>query len=221
MTDAVTARYALYSAGGHARETHGALRAMLQARGAPSADILFIDDDAALHGQLLHGSRVVSYADARALGSLQVCVAFGSSALRRRAQQACLRDGIPVFSIVAATAIVGGNVTIGEGAIVSHNAMLTCDVSVGAGFQCNMYAYVAHDCTIGDFVTLAPRASVNGRVRIEDDVFIGAGAIILPGNAARPLTIGRGASVGAGAVVTRDVAPGSTVIGCPARPMTR
>lgn len=51
-------------------------------------------------------------------------------------------------------------------------------------------------------------------VRIGDDVWIGAGAIILPG-----VTVGDGAIIGAGAVVTRDVAPGITVAGNPARPV--
>jgi len=49
---------------------------------------------------------------------------------------------------------------------------------------------------------------------IEDDAWIGAGAIILPG-----ITIGRGAVVGAGAVVTRDVPPYTIVVGVPARPI--
>ncbi len=49
-------------------------------------------------------------------------------------------------------------------------------------------------------------------VRIEDDVWIGAGAIVLPG-----ITVGRGAVVGAGAVVTKDVPPFGIVGGVPAR----
>ena len=49
-------------------------------------------------------------------------------------------------------------------------------------------------------------------VVIEDDAWIGIGAIILKG-----VTIGRGARVGAGAVVTRDVEPGTHVVGNPAR----
>ena len=49
-------------------------------------------------------------------------------------------------------------------------------------------------------------------VTIGADVWIGAGAIVLPG-----VSIGEGAIVGAGAVVTRDVAAGITVIGNPAR----
>jgi len=49
-------------------------------------------------------------------------------------------------------------------------------------------------------------------IRIGADVWIGGGAIILPG-----VTIGDGAIVGAGSVVTRDVPPGRTVCGNPAR----
>jgi acetyltransferase-like isoleucine patch superfamily enzyme len=47
---------------------------------------------------------------------------------------------------------------------------------------------------------------------IEDDVWIGAHAAVLPG-----VTVGRGAVVGAGAVVTADVAPGAIVTGIPGR----
>ena len=53
-------------------------------------------------------------------------------------------------------------------------------------------------------------------MRIGSDVWIGGGAIILPG-----ITIGDGAVIGAGSVVTRDIAAGQTVAGNPARPRPR
>jgi acetyltransferase-like isoleucine patch superfamily enzyme len=88
------------------------------------------------------------------------------------------------------------------------------------------------DCglTIGDRVSIAQRVlivlsshpnsarlrgpplAVRGHVSIQDDAWIGAGAIILTN-----ITIGKGAIVGAGAVVTKDVAPATVVVGNPAR----
>ena len=76
---------------------------------------------------------------------------------------------------------------------------------------------MAHDCLIGDFVTLAPGVHCNGNVVIEDHAYIGTGAVIKQGQPGQPLVIGRGAVVGMGAVVTRDVPACTTVVGNPAK----
>ncbi len=76
--------------------------------------------------------------------------------------------------------------------------------------------YVEHDCVIGEFVTFAPGAKVNGNVTIGDHAYIGSNAVIRQG-----LTIGAGATIGMGAVVTKDVPPGVTVIGNPAKPLIK
>ena len=83
------------------------------------------------------------------------------------------------------------------------------------------------DIVIGDYVNISPQtniwtlqhdihdatfATVGAGVRIEDYVFVGSRATILPG-----VTIGRGAAVAAGAVVTKDVAPSTVVGGVPAK----
>jgi serine O-acetyltransferase len=67
-------------------------------------------------------------------------------------------------------------------------------------------------------VTLAAETTVGSphRITLEDGVMIGAGAQVIA-RVNQPLTIGRDAAVGAGAVVTKSVRPGVTVVGVPAR----
>ena len=111
--------------------------------------------------------------------------------------------------------------TIGEGSIICAGSIVTSNAKIGRFFHCNIQSYVAHDCVVGDFVTFAPRVACNGNVVIEDHAYVGTGAILKQGTKKRPLRIGRGAIVGMGAVVTKDVPAGETWIGNPARPLER
>jgi sugar O-acyltransferase (sialic acid O-acetyltransferase NeuD family) len=98
------------------------------------------------------------------------------------------------------------------GAIICGLCSIHPNTKIGQFFHCNIYSYVAHDCEIGDFVTFAPNVQCNGGVKIGNDVYIGSGAILRD-----HITIGAGAVIGMGAVVTKDVPPGATVVGNPAR----
>lgn len=89
-------------------------------------------------------------------------------------------------------------VTIGDGVFVGHGVMFINDLRPSA-VTAEGELQTADDWTLVETV-------------IEDGASIGSGAVILGG-----VRIGRGALIGAGAVVTRDVDPGATVAGVPAR----
>jgi sugar O-acyltransferase (sialic acid O-acetyltransferase NeuD family) len=108
------------------------------------------------------------------------------------------------------------DVVVGPGSLFSPWTTLTSNIRIGAHFHCNLYSYVEHDCTIGDYVTFAPAVRCNGNVAIGDGAYIGSNAVIRQG-----ITIGAGAVIGMGAVVVKDVPAGATVAGNPARILTR
>ncbi len=106
---------------------------------------------------------------------------------------------------------LGNSVYFNTGCVVLD----TAPVRVGDGtmFGPNVHIYCAHHAK--DAANRTRGLEIGLPVTIGSQVWIGGGAILLPG-----VTIGDNATIGAGSVVTKDVAAGATVVGNPARPLT-
>lgn len=85
---------------------------------------------------------------------------------------------------------------------------------IGARTWLMKHSHVGHDAQIGADCEFAPGAVIGGYVVIGDRVKVGINACVKP-----YVNIGDGARIGAGAVVVKDVPPGVTVVGNPARPL--
>jgi len=109
----------------------------------------------------------------------------------------------------------GYNIRVGAGVFLNFNCVIldVVEVSIGEGTQIGPGVQILTADHPRDAAERATGVEWGRPVRIGRNVWIGGGAIILPG-----VTIGDDAIVGAGSVVTRDVPAGATVVGNPARP---
>lgn len=180
------------------------------------ANALFIDDNRA--GLAVNGRATLTWAQFldRPADARTVVIAVSDSRARQAIAERCDAAGVPLLQVAAKNVVMMENNQFGDGAILSPFVTITSNVRIGRCFQANLYAYAGHEAVIGDYVTLAPRASINGNVRLGNHVYVGTGALIRQG-----ITVGDGAVIGMGAVVTKDVPAGVTVVGNPARAMDR
>lgn len=215
----MNALYGIYGASGCGRGILPMARRQLAEQGTNSSRLVFIDD--APVGGIVNGHRVLSYEDFLGEPATDrfVAVAIASCTTRASLAEKCRRNAITPWTVMAENVVIMDDASIEEGALLSPFVTIASNIRIGKYFHCNLYSYVEHDCQIGDFVTFAPGVKCNGNVVIGDHAYIGAGAIIKNGTRTAPLRIGRGAVIGMGAVVTRDVPDQATVVGNPARPV--
>lgn len=213
--------YAVYGVGGYGRGVMPLAREQLQLLDVPPGRLVFVDDNPG--ERTVNGLQVLTYSEFNdvAASERKVVIAIAGSAVRKKLAERCSKDGIKPWSVIASNTMIMDDVQIGEGSILSPFVTLTSNIRIGTHFHANMYSSVGHDCVIGDFVTFAPAVKCNGNVVIEDHAYIGAGAILKQGKSGSPLVIGSGAIVGMGAVVTRNVPKGMTVVGNPAEELIR
>lgn len=143
-------------------------------------------------------------------------VAIGHNPLRAKLALDLRKSGFQLPNAISQRARVSPSATLGHGILIMPGAVINAESDIGDFCIVNTNAVVEHDCRVGIACHVAPGSVLGGRVRLEDEVFIGTGASVIPN-----LAIGKGATVGAGAAVVSNIDANVTVVGVPARPLTR
>jgi sugar O-acyltransferase (sialic acid O-acetyltransferase NeuD family) len=209
-------RILIVGAGGHAAVVADILIAC-RAQGQAVEAIGFVDENALLVGGSVLGLPVLGGIESTSdIPHDSLIVAIGNNDSRRKLFEFFqFRGGR--FAVACHPSVeIGSHVDIGEGTMISAGAVINCRSSVGPNTIVNTGATVDHDCSVGPHVHLAPGVRLGGGVRIGRGALIGIGAVVMPGRG-----VGNWATVGAGSLVHRDVEPDQTVVGVPARAISR
>lgn len=112
-----------------------------------------------------------------------------------------------------------GGVVVGDDVLVSDNVCICRgtidDTVIASGTKIDNLSHIAHNCILEENTALACPCTLAGSVHIQKNGYLGAATI------RNQITIGKDAFVGYGAVVIKDVSPGLTVVGAPAKPFIK
>ena len=138
----------------------------------------------------------------------------------------CRNSAIPLLDLkninarIEPGAIIREQVEIGDAAVIMMGAIINIGAVIGKGTMIDMGAVLGGRATVGDRCHVGAGAVLAGVIEpatatpviIEDDVLIGANAVVIEG-----VRVGKGAVVAAGSIVIEDVPAGAVVAGVPAR----
>jgi sugar O-acyltransferase (sialic acid O-acetyltransferase NeuD family) len=205
----------LYGASGHSN----ALRHSLEQHDVARV-VAFIDDFRGDQGHVIDGRPVVSFETWRRDFRERPClVAVANTAIKRMLVGRVSAAGGTFCTLYDAPGSTPAKATIGVGSFVVPPVYVGPNTTAGDHVVIMPMTSIGHDVRIGDYCTICPSSTIGGHVDIESAAFIGAGSTIINGKAGKPLVIGASATIAVGAVVTKSVLPGATVMGNPARPL--
>lgn len=219
MAEEILKKIAIYGAGGFGREVVWLIESSTDVENRYEI-VGFIDDNTDLHGKVFNDIPVMSLESLKTdCSEARIVGAIGPPKVRERVVEKAAASGFPFETIIHPRAEYSRWIVIGEGTVICAGTILTTNILIGKHVQINLDCTIGHNVILADYTTLAPGVHVSGYVYFGKRVYVGTGAVIINGTEEHPIEIGDDVVIGAGAVVTKSVAPGLTVVGVPAKPI--
>jgi sugar O-acyltransferase (sialic acid O-acetyltransferase NeuD family) len=177
----------------------------------------YLDDDREKRGQTVNGVKVLGPVSAAKQYLGRVIVGMASPKEPGRRRRIVGELGLPIeryATVIHPSAYISPHSRLGRGSAILQNVVITQNTRLGNHVIALHNVSIGHDVTIEDFVTIAAGAVITGLSVIRAGAYIGAKSAVNNG-----ITVNEGALVGLGAVVVKDVRPGATVVGNPAKPL--
>lgn len=143
-------------------------------------------------------------------GILKYHVAIGDN--RERKRLAGVHSFLEYISIYSESASIGFQTSIRQGCFLAPFSFIGPESIIGSGTIVNTSAVIEHEVKTGSFCHIAPHVTVCGRSQLGNNVFLGAGSVVIDN-----ISICDDVIVGANSTVTTDINTPGTYVGSPAR----
>lgn len=120
------------------------------------------------------------------------------------------------FTFIHPTALIMGDVEIGEGSFIGAYSILTTNIKIGNHAILNRGNHIGHDCLIGSYFSAMPGAIVSGNVRIYDLVYMGNNSSIK-----EKLFVHSFSTIGMNSAVVKHIEDSGTYVGVPAKKLIK
>ena len=124
------------------------------------------------------------------------------SSFKQKINEYFLSLGYRFETVIAGSAYVSPSAKIETGAQVLPMAIIQTGAAVGSHSIINTGALVEHDCNVGAYNHIAPKATLCGQVTTHNHVYVGAAATVI-----QNIKLAQNSIVGAGSTIVRDVDP--------------
>ncbi|MGE5423090.1 MAG: acetyltransferase [Ignavibacteriales bacterium] len=204
----------IIGAGGLGRETAQLIRD-INHREATWDIVGFLDDDIDIHGRVIDGIPVlggIDYLNNREADNLRLICAIGNTKARRKITDKTRKYQNKYANIIHPSSNIGYGVKLGQGVVIGAGCVISVNVEIGDHAFLNPMCGIGHDAIIKPYSMLLWGVKLGGNTLVGEGCKLGSSSVII-----QQRQIGAWSTVGAGAVVTKDISEYCTAVGVPAR----
>ena len=178
----------------------------------------YVDDDSSVQGAVVDGYPVLGTTEYLNTLTEEVWVicSVGRASVRKRVLDKIHNPVIRFATLIDPDARIYKDSDVGEGSIICGGSILAINTHIGNHVVVNLNCTIGHDAVIQDYCVVNPGVNVSGKVVVHSCSDLGTGSKVIQG-----LTVGTETTVGAGAVVIRDLPDHCVAVGMPAKPLQK
>lgn len=174
----------------------------------------FLDDNKEIGTTIINEYKVIGdlnnrFTMAVTKENLEFIIAIGDNKKREEISHS---PNLKFYTAIHPSAQIGLDVRIEEGTVIMANSCINSSAKIGKHCIINTGAIIEHDNIIEDYVHISPNATLGGTVKIGESTHVGIGSIVK-----NNITICKNCTIGAGAVVVKNILEEGTYVGVPAR----